>query len=783
MAAELESDSRLEIAHVLFTDIVGYSKLLTNEQRELLQLLNEIVRRTPQFQAAEAAGKLVRLPTGDGMALAFFTRTDAPVRCALAISKALKKHPQLRLRMGINSGPVDQVADVNDRPNVAGAGINLAQRVMDCADAGHILIAKRVAEDLAQYAEWKPYLHDLGEVEVKHGVRVAVSNFYNHDVGNSQTPEKLKRAARAKRRRTVLWLALASALLLAAITGWLLFQRARSKAALEAPEKSIAVLPLENLSADKENAFFADGIHEDLLTSLGKISDLKVISRTSVMQYRGAARNLREIAEALGVANVLEGSVRRSGNRVLVNVQLIDARNDRHIWAERYDRTLADSIGLQGELATQIAAALQAHLAPEEKATLETRPTDNPEAYALYLKGMSMDDENEATQIFEQAIALDPKFALARARLSIFNTLLATQDGSKERIAKAKHEAQEALRLTPSLAEAHLAMAFHLSWSEKNYAAALKELSIVLEKSPNLAGALRQMGRIYRRQGRWRDSIAAMQRSQDLDPRDLTAALELGHSYLYVRDWPPATAAFNRALEIEPDSAEAKGGLASLEVYRNGNVVAAREILSQIPPGVDPGGDVSEARWNLCMLQRDFTAAAQVLANLPDKRGDPVNSWLKIFFQGQLALAGADAKTAQQFFATFTANLEPWVRDHPTISLARDLLAVAYALMGRKEEAIAQALRVVELEPESQDAFHGTYNQATLALVYARTGENDKAIALIERLLSTPGPVGISAGSETITQATLRLSWLWDPLRGDPRFKKIVEGPEPKTIY
>lgn len=652
---------------------------------------------------------------------------------------------------------------------------------MDCGDAGYILLSKRIADDLGQYGEWRPALHDLGEIAVKHGVRISITNLYRDGIGNAALPGKLKQA-RTKRRRSVLGWTLAFALLLAVGAGWLLFERSRTGNALNLPEKSVAVLPLENLSDDKENAFFADGMHEDILTSLSKISDLKVISRTSVMQYRRVNQNLREVAKALGVANILEGSVRRSGDRVLVNVQLIDARNDRHLWAERYDRTLADSIGVQGELATRIAAALQARLAPEEKTTLATKPTNNPEAYALYLKAMSNDDLATATPFLEQAIALDPKFALARANLSIMNTLLAQGDDSPVRKQKAKHEAEEALRLSPSLGRAHTALAFHLSWSEKDYPAALKELSIAASKSPNDTSVLRQMGRIYRRQGRWRESLAAMERSLELDPRNGHAALELGYEFLYLRDWPKATATFNRALEIEPDSAAAKIALSLLEVFRNGNITRAKEILARIPPGIDPSGDVSMARWNLCMLQRDVVGAGQVLATFPEKTSNPVATPLKTFLRGQLAVARGDAATAQQFFADFVADLEPWVRDHSAFSAAGNQLALAYAVIGRKEEAIAQALRVAELEPESQDAFHGTYNQANLALVYARTGEKEKAIELIERLLTTPGPVE-SAGPETITLATLRLSWLWDPLREDPGFQKILARPEPKTVY
>src|SRR5438874_11361536 len=375
-------------------DIVGYSKFLTNQQRELLNELNKIVRETPQFKQAEAVGKLIRLPTGDGMALAFFTNPETALKCAIEISKAVgqalppaeEKRGQagalaLQLRMGLHSGPVSGVADVNERDNVAGIGINMAQRVMDCGDAGHILLSKRVAEDLAQYGRWRSQLHELGEVEVKHGVKVGIVNFYTDKIGNAALPEKIasKRKeeasvskseltrARAKRHGLELILLLAAIL----IIGLSIFAyRASRKTITATPpsigdaisEKSIAVLPFESLSMEKENAFFADGIQDDVLTSLTKIADLKVISRTSVMQYRGTTHNLREIAQALGVNHILEGTVRRDGNRALVNVQLIDARNDRHIWAQRYDRTIADAIGLQGELATKIATELQAKL-------------------------------------------------------------------------------------------------------------------------------------------------------------------------------------------------------------------------------------------------------------------------------------------------------------------------------------------------------------------------------------------------------------------------------------
>src|SRR4051812_45122674 len=483
MDGTVKAPVELAIGHVLFIDIVGYSKLLTNEQRERQQELNRIVRETEQFRAAEAAGKLVRMPTGDGMALAFFTSPDAPVRCALQIAEALKNNPDLPLRIGIHSGPVDPVSDVNDRPNVAGAGINMAQRVMDCGDAGHILLSKRVADDLAQYSKWKPHLQDLGEAEVKHGVKVSLVNFVTENAGNPDLPDKVQRARRfqtllARKHRNqrigVAGLVLIAVLLSGGTWWWLKRAPTPGSSAtansVSVSAKSIAVLPLENLSDDKENAFFADGIQDDVLTSLAKIKDLKVISRTSVMGYRNkGARNLREIGKELGVASVLEGSVRRVGNRVLVNVQLIDTATDQHLWAERYDRTLTDSISLQGELATEIAGALRSTLTAEEKARVESKPTDNPDAYVAYLRGREFQLRPETSRenflsaegFYKQAITLDSKFVLARARLSLVQALLYEyfEIGNAARLAEARANAEEALRLDPNSAEAHSSLA------------------------------------------------------------------------------------------------------------------------------------------------------------------------------------------------------------------------------------------------------------------------------------------------------------------------------------
>src|SRR6266702_182246 len=412
MSSERSSEVKFEIGHVLFIDIVGYSKLLINEQSDQIQKLKQIVRGTEQFRIAEAEGKLLRLPTGDGGALVFRNSPEAPVLCALEISKELKNHSELRVRMGVHSGPVSEIADLNEQANIAGAGINIAQRVMDCGDSGHILLSRHVAEDLEQYPRWRSHLHDLGECEVKHGVRVGVVNLSGDGVGNAAAPKKFQ--AIKKRRAHVRWAAVAVALLVlgAIVGGTFFFLRRPTTSALRVLDKSIAVLPFENLSRDPDNAFFTDGVQDEILTDLAKIADLKVISRTSVLQYKsGVARNLREIAQQLGVANVVEGSVQRSGNRVRVNAQLVDARNDAHLWAQTYDRDLADVFAIQSEIAKAIADQLQAKLSPSEKNAIDRPPTTDISAFDLYAraKGGNVDDL-QAVDLLTQAVARDPLF-------------------------------------------------------------------------------------------------------------------------------------------------------------------------------------------------------------------------------------------------------------------------------------------------------------------------------------------------------------------------------------
>jgi TolB-like protein/DNA-binding winged helix-turn-helix (wHTH) protein/Tfp pilus assembly protein PilF len=593
-----------------------------------------------------------------------------------------------------------------------------------------------------------------------------------------------------RRRFTSTWLAAAGVLLLmvTAISFWRARTQNRSEtpprnptAKIVLPHKSVAVLPFANLSADQENVFFTEGVQDDILTALAKFADLKVISRTSVASYvAGRNRNLREIGEELGVANVLEGSVRRAGGKVRVTAQLIETHTNTHLWAETYDRELSDAFAIQSDIAERIANSLEAKLAPEEKARLDARPTNNSEAYVLYVTALGMEDSFAAEKLYLQAVALDPGFALAYAQASLINSR--ASGDYPERKARARAQAEEALRLSPGLSEAHMALGLSLYWGEKKYDAALKEFEIAAATAPNNAEVQGYIAGIYRRQGRWRESIASFERAVSLDPRNRNIAFLAANNYLRVRDWPAAAAGLHRALAIKSDAVFPWIGLAYLEVFQNGNPAAGRKLLEEIPPSANANGMVAVSRWDLAMMERDYPAAEKILADASFEGLAALGDATKAFHKGRLARARGDMASAQTYFASTLPWIEKRVQEDPDSAERRDLLALVYAYMQRKDDAIREARRTVELEPESQNAFHGAAHAANLALVYALVGEQEQALPLIERLLSTPGPVECSDFPYNITLADLRLRWEWDSLRGNPRFQKILAGPEPKTF-
>jgi TolB-like protein/Tfp pilus assembly protein PilF len=782
MSAQAKGNLRLEIGHVLFIDIVSYSRLLISEQSELLGELNDAVRGTEHFRSAEAEGRLIRLPTGDGMALVFRNSPEEPVRCALEISQALKNHPELQVRMGIHSGPVNEVADVNERANIAGAGINFAQRVMDCGDAGHILLSKHVAEDLQHYPEWRPYLHDVGQCEVKHGETISIVNLYTAELGNP-SPPRLKRAeteVRRRRRRNALLLA-GSSLVILIVAGFLLLPRASARKI----DKSIAVLPFENRSDDKENAYFADGIQDDVLTNLSKIGDLKVISRTSVMPYRGKASNVREIGKALGVATILEGSVRRIGNRVRVNVQLINADTDEHIWAEDYDRDLTDVFAIQTDLAKKITGELQAKLSPAEKAQMERKPTENGEAYLAFVQAQNLqcavedfDKLKQSEQLYERAVQLDPNFALALARSSLLQSwIVHTFDRTSERREKARTLAEGALRLQPDLPEAHLAVGSSYYYGDNNYDAALREFEIAQRGLPNESEAYIAIGAIQRRQGKWAESTANLEKAVSLNPKDIWPLQNLAFNYQMLRNYDAANKTIDRALAVDPNALGPLEVKVKLAIAEKGDFSVAEKAFAavkSIPMSDEQKLKTATERADVFLLERKYKEGLQESESLPDDLVARFPGALggKYYLIGFARKALHDEPGAHAAFLRAKSAVEEQLKRNPDAADVHVQLAKVLAYLNEKDSAVAEAQRATELQPESKDAFGGPEIAAGVAEVHAILGDNVRVIEILDGLLARPSAVTVQG---------LKVNPIWDPLRNDPRFQALIDKYGAKT--
>ena len=751
--ADEQKAKRLEIAHVLFMDIVGYSKLLTDEQSEALQELNQIVRSTEAVREAEAAGALTVLPTGDGMALVFTGSVEEPAECALEISRALRAQPSLPVRMGIHSGPIHHVKDANGRENIAGVGINIAQRVMDCGDAGHILVSKRVADDLAQQRRWQPYIHELGDVEVKHGVVVSLVNLYAETIGNPTPPTRLGKArgsipgSRVGTRKILSPLALsdlhyrgfASRALhrvsdfrardhahagptpvsdtastdrhssplrwprpfraqspsrspMSCRANFLVRKRPRPSqrpAGSAIPEKSIAVLPFDNLSRDPDNAYFVEGIQDEILTRLSKIADLKVISRTSTQKYKSAPDNLRDVARQLGVANILEGSVQKSNDQVRVNVQLINALTDAHLWADTYDRKLTDMFAVESEIAKTIAETLQARLTGSEKTAISKKPTENPEAHELYLKGRffwnkrTADDLRKSIDYFNQAIEKDPNYAQAYAGLAQAWKLLPAFNGGapKDCFPQAEAAAKKALALDDTSSSAHAALASLKGLNGFDYPGAISEYERALQLNPNDATAHQWFANdTLANIGQNERELSEMKRAVELDPLSLVINSNLGWAYIH---------------------------LGRLD-----------EAIAQLRKTVEMDGAFYYARYSLGLA---------------------------------LELKGAIPEAIAEYQKAIAISEDP---------VPLGMLGRLYAAQGRKDDAqkILQQLR-----QRREQHYTAAYS---LALVYLGMGDRNEALNWLEKGYQERD--GFNIGP-------IRVDPLLTPLRGDPRFEALAE--------
>jgi adenylate cyclase len=621
MPEESKATQRLEIAHVLFIDIVGYSTRLTDEQQALVDRLNQAVRSSDEFNKAAATGRLKKIPTGDGMALIFYNSPEQPVECAVEISRVLRHHRDLPVRMGVHSGPVSAVTDVNDRVNAAGVGINLAQRLMDCGDAGHILLSKRVAEDLQQNGRWRPHLHDLGEVEVKHGDRVHVFNFFTGDAGNSDPPKKLIQA-RPEQRSAV---------------------SSAEKVAPKGGRFSICVLPFANISGDTEQEYFSDGISEDIITDLSKVSALHVVSRNTAFTFKGKAVDVRQVAGQLKVSHVLEGSVRKAAGRVRITAQLIDGSNDSHVWAERYDRDLNDIFALQDEISHAIVDALKVKLLPEEKKAIERHGTENVDAYNLYLlarqsytTGFEGDSRrNEAIiRLCQRAVEIDPNYAEAWALIAMAEMLLRWMVGRGGDGGLAA--AERALELNADLAEAHAVKARILS-EEKRDEEASREIETALRLDPESHQVNKCAGLLKFRQQRLEESIRYFEKAVALEEGDFGAAgmlitchTALGNREAARRSAEITLARAEKVLAHDPNNGSAMGhgsdALAALGQHERAKDWMSRALL------IDP--ENMTMRYNFaCALAHhlaDKEAALEVLGPVFEKMGTGLLNHAKI---------------------------------------------------------------------------------------------------------------------------------------------------------
>ena len=607
------------------------------------------------------------------------------------------------------------------------------------------------------------------------GFPIALILAWAYDV----TPEGIKvtpaSPATRNRRRNVALLG-TTGIIVSAAAGFFLLPRAVAHKV----DKSIAVLPFENLSDQKENAYFADGIQDDILTNLSKIGDLKVISRTSVMSYRGKARNVRDIGKALGVSTILEGSVRREGNRVRVNVQLINANNDEHIWANNYDRDLTDVFAIQTDLAREIAAALQAKLSPNEKALLERKPTRNPDAYLVYMKAHELlkrpdkfnEDTLKAEALFAEATRLDPEFALAFAKLGgVENWIFHSSDPSPARRDKAKTAIDTALRLQPDSPDAHLALGFFYYYCDNDqghYERALAEFAIAQRGLPNDSEVYMAIGAIERRQGKWPQSTEHLEKAASLDPNNAWVLQNLAYNYLATRDYPKADKILDRGIAAAPDSFSLRGTKATLAIDWKGDLSVAKKMLAQVPAGVDPDGIISFSRINLLMLQRRFPEALDLLQKQPKEilHAEGTAPVPKSLLEGIAYLGMKDETKARAAFEKALPVVEQSVRELPNDPARHSLLGGLLAFLGRKEEAIREGKRAVELKPESEDAFDGPMYTIALAQIYTWTGQKDEALQLIEHSLSSPNGLSVHI---------LKLDPAWDPLRKDPRFQALLD--------
>jgi TolB-like protein/class 3 adenylate cyclase/Tfp pilus assembly protein PilF len=788
-----ESTEQRKLAAIMFTDMVGYSALSQRDEKlaqELLEEHRQLLREIfPRFNGAEIK------TIGDAFLVKFGSALEA-AQCAIEIQRTLAKRDadapadrQIQVRIGIHIGDV-----VHRGGDVYGDGVNIASRIEPVAGPGGICVSMDVERQIRNALEAR--FEKLAPTELKN-ISVPMDLFRIVLPWERPSPT----AAKSERRpRSWIWVAAASALLFAIGIGWWWTTRKPLPAHDQPvsrvsdqlgniPEKSIAVLPFENLSSDKENAYFADGIQDEILTRLSKIADLKVISHTSTLHYKSAPENLPEIAKQLGVAHILEGNVQKSGDAVRVNVQLIKAANDSHLWADTFDRKLTDIFSVESEVAKVIAEQLRAKLTGQEEQVIAAKPTDNVEAYDIYLRGLaySLKPSNTANALaaqkyLKEAVRLDPKFALAWALLSYVEARGYISQNLQPTVAlrdEARQAAETAITLQPNLGEAVWAKGLYHYGCLKDYDTAVRYFEQARPLLPNNSRIPESLAYVTRRRGQWDQSESYFNEAERLDPRNVQLLSQHALSYQCLRHFPEAQRKLDQVLNITPDDVDILALRAAM-AQAEGDLPRAATLLAPLRPGADLNQALETQVYQAILERRPGPMIARLKEILikPDPGLGYFNSELRFWLGWAQEIAG-DHVAAQESWRQTRSELELFLKEQPeNFQLIGDLALTNMAL-GDKAGALSLAERAMAANPIEKDAAFAPRPIEILARVAARTAEPDRAITALQKLLSVPGS-GALAENVPLTPALLRLDPMFDPLRNDPRFQKLCESPATK---
>jgi adenylate cyclase len=782
----MSADEQRKLAAIMFTDMVGYSALSQRDDKlaqELLEEHRQLLREIfPQFNGIEIK------TIGDAFLVEFQSALEA-AQCAIAIQRALTKRNadapadrQIQVRIGVHIGDV-----VHRGGDVYGDGVNIASRIESLAAAGGICVSMDVERQIRNALEAR--FEKLAPTELKN-ISVPMDLFrivlpWERDTRLAAEPQKAFPKSAIPN-----WTAI---LILVAIAagGFLFWQRGQPKSSAASsaiPEKSIAVLPFANLSRDPDNAYFADGIQDEILTRLSKIADLKVISRTSTQHYKSAPENLPEIARLLGVAHVLEGTLQKSADAVRVNVQLIKAANDSHVWADIYDRKLTDIFSVESDIAKAITSQLRAHLTGQEEQVIAAKPTDNPDAYDAYLRGLAYTLKTlntpanalGAQKYLREAVRLDPQFALAWARLSYaeargYITLnLQPTVALREEIRQA---AETALTLQPNLGEAVLAKGNYHYACLKDYDTAVRYFEQARPLLPNSSQIPENLAYVARRRGQWDRSESYFNEAERIDPRNVYLLTQHASYYATLRRFPEALRKFDQVLNITPDDLDTLVAKAAI-VQAEGDLPRASTLLAPLHPNAQSGGLPTQVYQ--AILER---RPAQMIARLKEElaKPDPALGYLNgelRFWLGWAQRVGAD-RAAEESWREARTELESFLKEQPENDALIEDLALTNACLDDKAAAFKLVEQAMAMMPIEKDAVYGPLSLEVLARVAAQTGEPERAIGALQKLLSIPSG-GSLGGNMPLTPALLQLDPMFDPLRNDPRFQKLAASQAPK---